>query len=87
MLLTVSISVPDHVRTEDSPKSLVVKFKTIEEKRAYVVAESKATTTALKSLARAWTKQERQKAYLDVYNARKNFHADWSHSDNSKQIA
>jgi hypothetical protein len=91
--LLVTISVPEHVTVEPKPRTVVVHFSTNEEKQRYVYEEGVATVGALKAFARAWTKEEREKAYVQVYEARKNFHNVWSnkhqanHNSSDDQLA
>lgn len=86
-MISVSINIPEHVEVTPTPKPILVKFKSLEDKKTYLIAETRATDKALRTLARAWTKEERQKAYVEVYEARKNFHAYWTHKDDPQALA
>lgn len=87
MNLSITITIPEHVDVDPKPKKIIVKFKTVEEKRAYINAETRATEPALRMFARAWTKAERMKAYEVVYVARVNFYSQWQHANEPKQTA
>jgi len=72
---SVTIQVPENVASEmkDAPKTILVKFKSQEEKNEYVLAELVATANELQALASAWTKAERDAAYVKLYKARNAF--------------
>jgi len=74
-IFSVVIQIPENVAADmkDPPKSISVKFKTLNEKNRYVSREAKATVNALQALASAWTKSQRQAAYLNLYKARNSF--------------
>jgi hypothetical protein len=72
---SIAIQVPENIAAEmsDPPKTILVKFKSPEEKNAYVKAEFQATQDAIHALASAWGKKDREAAYVRLYKARNAF--------------
>jgi len=72
---SVNISIPENIASEmkDPPKPIQVKFKSKEEKTIYIQEEYKATQSSLRALASAWTKEQRQNAYIALYKTRNAF--------------
>lgn len=71
-------SILKHSISITAPKtgpSIVHTFETKEEKDTYIVAETTATKAELLSLYKAISKEEREKAYNDLYTARMNFYS------------
>ena len=71
-------SILKHSISITAPKtgpSIVHTFETKEEKDAYIVAETTATKAQLLELYKAISKEEREKAYNDIYIARMNFYS------------
>ena len=75
--ISLTISVPEHVKTDKRSKDITIQFDSVEEKRQYVIDERSATAKALEALGRAWTEEERTNGYVGVYEARKNFFNAW----------
>ena len=78
-MYSVTIEVPSHIlpTMKDRPRPVLVKFKSQEEKDAYVQEESKKTKHALHELASAMTIEQRSSAYLKLYHARKAYSSDF----------
>ena len=86
-MFSLTIAVPQHIEIEKHPRPIVVKFKTKEEKEAYLIGEYKYTEQALKDLAKAWSKYQRAHAYEKLYTMRKSWYDLQKHKENPKDVA
>lgn len=88
-MFSVNIEVPSHILAEmkDRPRPVLVKFKSQEDKDAYVKEEFKRTKSALRELATAFSETERSAAYLKLYHARKAFSTEFLKTITEKDVA
>lgn len=89
----------DHIREHESivPKPLMksvldklnirIRFTTEEEKEKYIKGEYLFTKNQLKEHAAAWTKEDRIKAKVKLYLARRAYHNQYFSKDDERQTA
>jgi len=70
----LSIEVPKFIESDRRPRPLFARFETKKEWEEYKILESRTTINEFKKTRCAWSNIDREKAWFDLYHARKNFH-------------
>lgn len=73
-MYSITIEVPDHIKVDSRPKPILVKFKTEEEKDAYIKLEYRFTRDAIHALNAAKNSAARTEAWVNLYKQRKSMY-------------